>query len=147
MDILYTFRNVKSTYIPPPDKYDAPSNPNHLTFSCLIDDWRMTTVEQPSPDFVLRGSDGAVTSLAFFRLDAKHNLLLSGSETGSIYVWDMHTCRTVHRLSAHDGSVLSITVLDIGDQVLSYGRDGLLHRWKVKERDSWNKLGMIFSCW
>jgi len=106
-------------------------------------------MEPPDPDYILRGFDGPVTSLAFIpnSRDCGDNVsyLIAGTQTGSLFVWSLKTRRVVHRMmSIHANSVLSITVLGDGDrEVLSQGREGVVIRWKLLAIDNWLKLGKI----
>ena len=104
-------------------------------------------MEPPDPDYILRGFDGPVTSLAFIpnswdrRNGAVH--LVAGTQTGSMFVWNLKTRRVIHRMmSVHANSVLSVTVLGGGDgEVLSQGREGVVIRWKLLAVDNWLKMG------
>jgi len=103
-------------------------------------------MEPPDPDYILRGFDGPVTSLAFIpnswaRDSATY--LVAGTQTGSLFVWNLKTRRVIHRLmSIHANSVLSINVLGGDDgEVLSQGREGVVIRWKLLAVDNLVKMG------
>ena len=102
-------------------------------------------MEPPDPDYILRGFDGPVTSLTFLPNtweDRGTAYLVAGTQTGSLFVWNLKTRRVVHRMmSVHVNSVLSITVLDGGDELLSQGREGVVSRWKLLAIDNWHKIG------
>jgi len=104
-------------------------------------------MEPPDPDYILRGFDGPVTSLAFLPNSWDHRCdgvshLAAGTQTGSLFVWSLKTRRVIHRMmSVHSNSVLSITVLAGGDgEVLSQGREGVVIRWKLLAVDNWLKM-------
>jgi len=108
-------------------------------------------MEPPDPDYILRGFDGPVTSLAFIpnTWDPRDNAayLVAGTQAGSLFVWNLKTRRVVHRMmSIHANSVLCVTVLGGGDtgEVLSQGREGVVIRWKLLSVDNWLKMGLIF---
>jgi len=104
-------------------------------------------MEPPDPDYILRGFDGPVTSLAFLLNsweDRGAVYLVAGTQTGSLFVWNLRTRRVVCRmLSVHANTVLSIAVLDCGDEVLSQGREGVVIRWKLTAADNWLQIGWI----
>ena len=107
-------------------------------------------MQPPDPDYILRGFDGPVTSLVFLpsswedgRCDSAA-YLVAGTQTGSLFVWNLKTRRVVHSMmSVHANSVLSVTVLGGDDEVLSQGREGVLIRWKLLAIDNWLKTGWI----
>ena len=107
-------------------------------------------MEPPDPDYILRGFDGPVSSLAFLPdtcEDRGITCLVAGTQTGSLFVWNLKTRRVVHRMmSIHANSVLSVTVLGGGSEVLSQGREGVVIRWKLLTVDSWIKLGWMCGC-
>lgn len=104
------------------------------------------------PDYFLPKSDGAVTSLSYFRRPEEESdnghvrlLLLSGTEKGSLYTWDLRTRRPTSQTVAHRGeSVTSLTVV-ADDEIVSQGRDGFVHRWKADAGNTWTKLGSVLS--
>jgi len=108
-------------------------------------------MEPPDPDYVLRGFDAPVTSLVFLpnswqdRSCNGEAYLLAGTQTGSLFVWNLKTRRVIHRMtSIHAHSVLSLTVLESGE-VISQGREGIVIRWKLLAVDNWLKMGWICS--
>lgn len=110
-------------------------------------------MQGPSPDYYLPKSDGAVSCLYYFHpeLDAadkfqsKRGILLSGTQKGSLYTWDLRTRRPTSVISAHSNAILSLTVTN-DDELISQGRDGLIHRWKADAKDTWTKLGTFVCC-
>lgn len=103
-------------------------------------------MDELDPDYFLRGSNGPVTSLAYFRPKCLRTdgFLLSGSQFGSLYAWDLKTRRVVNHVSAHNQSLLSISII-ADDEIITQGRDGFLHRWKVDGTVNWTKLDSIPS--
>jgi len=92
-------------------------------------------MEPPDPDYSLRGFDSPVTCLTFVNDQPERNsdLLLAGTQDGSIYSWDLRSRRVVHQnKEAHSGAVLYVTVLTGAQEVLSQGRDGIVHRWYLE---------------
>ncbi|CAL1279904.1 unnamed protein product [Larinioides sclopetarius] len=86
----------------------------------------------PSPPiFVLRGHGGCVTSLHF--TDEVDDVLaqpslISGSQIGEIFVWNLKTFRTQYRIEGHDKT--SILYLNYyKSSLISHGRDGNLNVW------------------
>jgi len=86
---------------------------------------------EPSPTYVQQSDSGPVTALTFpdnssFLFDT----LITGTQDGSIQIWDKETNRVKERLKAHCGrasGVLSCRM--VGKSLFSYGRDGALRRW------------------
>ncbi|HEU0087134.1 MAG TPA: pentapeptide repeat-containing protein, partial [Pseudonocardiaceae bacterium] len=74
----------------------------------------------------LTGHTGAVLSVAYSP-DGTH--LLSGSDDGSVRVWDAATGAPVHQLSGHTGRVLSVAYSPDGTHLLSGGDDGSVRVW------------------
>jgi len=108
----------------------------------------MDQMEPPDPDYILRGFDGPVTSLALLpnswnRRDGTA-YLVAGTQTGSLFVWNLKTRRVTHSMiSIHASSVLSVTVLVGNGDVLSQGREGVIIRWKLLAVDNWLKMGSL----
>ncbi|KAF8774792.1 Guanine nucleotide-binding protein subunit like protein [Argiope bruennichi] len=88
----------------------------------------------PSPPFfVLRGHSGCVTALHFTdEIDnalTSQPTLISGSQTGEIFVWNLKTFRTRYKFEGH--SKTSILYLNYyKSSLISHGRDGILNVWK-----------------
>ena len=76
------------------------------------------------PDFVLRGKDEAVHSLAASPFNS--NVLFAGTQTGQILSWNLETRRVAHRISAHSGHCVLWLLVKDEDHLLSVGRDGQL---------------------
>ncbi|XP_007506155.1 guanine nucleotide-binding protein subunit beta-like protein 1 isoform X2 [Monodelphis domestica] len=90
----------------------------------------------PPPQFVLRGTQSAVNSLHFScRSQAQSPpLLFSGSLSGLVHVWNLHTRRVDATLDGHGGQSV-YWVKTLGDQrlLLSQGRDLKLCLWDLAE--------------
>ena len=107
-------------------------------------------MEPPDPDYILRGFDAPVTTLVFLPNSWEDRscdgaaYLVAGTQTGSLFVWNLKTRRVIHcMMSIHANSILSLTVLD-GGEVLSQGREGVVIRWKLPAVDNWLKMGWIY---
>ncbi|XP_044514842.1 guanine nucleotide-binding protein subunit beta-like protein 1 [Gracilinanus agilis] len=90
----------------------------------------------PPPQFVLRGAQAAVNSLHFScRSQAQSPpLLFSGSLSGLVHVWNLHSRRVDTTLDGHGGQSV-YWVKTLGDQrlLLSQGRDLKLCFWDLAE--------------
>jgi len=111
---------------------------------------KIIEMEPPDPDYILRGFDGPVVSLAFLpnsweaRRRENEAYLVAGTQTGSLFVWNLKTRRVVHCMtSIHASVVLSVTIIGSGDEVLSQGREGVVIRWKLLAVDNWLRIGWI----
>lgn len=94
----------------------------------------------PDPAFTLRGSGSPITCLKF--TDQADQKLYSGSQEGTIHIWDMKTHRPLETLAAHPGqSVLWIEFIS-GDEMVTLGRNGIANIWKAAEA-SWTITGNI----
>jgi guanine nucleotide-binding protein subunit beta-like protein 1 len=112
---------------------------------CVTVQFVSLQMEPPDPDYTLRGFDGPVTCLTFFKQSStrQSDLLLAGTQTGSIYVWDLHRRRIVyHHQAAHSHTVLSIAVIGDTQEIISQGRDGAIYRWQMDSNKLDTKLGM-----
>ena len=101
-------------------------------------------MEPPDPDYTLRGFDSPVTCLTFANGQSERctDLLLAGTQDGSIYYWDLHRRRVAYQnREAHSGAVLYVTVLTGSREVLTQGREGIIHRWHMEG----DKAGHIIS--
>ena len=74
------------------------------------------------------GHAGAVTSGAFSR-DGTH--LLTGSEDGTLKLWDLATTRLVRTFSGHKGEVTVVALSPDGSRALSGGKDKTIRLWEV----------------
>ncbi|KAF9571598.1 hypothetical protein BGW38_008600, partial [Lunasporangiospora selenospora] len=55
--------------------------------------------------------------------------VLSGSEDGGIYIWDLIEGQVVHRIEAHSKIVTSITYHPTQDRMCSASVDGSIKSW------------------
>jgi WD40 repeat protein len=77
----------------------------------------------------LAGHTGAVFSLAYAP-DGK--LLASGSQDGTVRLWDTAAGKERFTLRAHDGEVLAVAFSPDGQLLVSGGKEGLAKVWDVK---------------
>lgn len=68
-----------------------------------------------------------------------HHSLVVGDETGAVSIVDLHHLRPTVRWNAHTDSIL--TVISLGDHVLTHSRDNNVHLWKLP--DSSPALGTL----
>ncbi|GFY53882.1 guanine nucleotide-binding protein subunit beta-like protein 1 [Trichonephila inaurata madagascariensis] len=91
----------------------------------------------PPPFFTLRGHEDVITALHFTEeiddgISSKPSLI-SGSQTGEIFIWNLKTFRTYHRFEGHDKkSILFLNYYQ--SSLLSQGRDGFLNIWKFLDQ-------------
>jgi WD40 repeat protein len=71
--------------------------------------------------------EGTITALAFF--DDTH--MLSGSEDGTVRVWDTANWACKKVLRGHKGAVEALSIHPSGKLALSVGRDCTLHVWNL----------------
>jgi WD40 repeat protein len=64
-------------------------------------------------------------------LDVKENRVISGSQAGTLILWDRMTGELLREWSAHNGGVSSVAFNSDGTQALSGGRDSQLILWDV----------------
>lgn len=92
----------------------------------------------PDPVFTLRGSGSPITYLKFS--DPSTQQLFSGSEDGTIHIWDLKTHRSKGTLKTSPGqSVLWIKFIS-SDQFVTFGKDGVAHTYKALDA-SWEHTG------
>eukprot|EP00729_Bicosta_minor_P005526 gene5526-22282_t len=77
---------------------------------------------------------GTLTCLEFFQgagggVGARH--MLSGSEDGSIVVWDAKAWDSMKVLRGHKGAVVDLSIHPTGRLALSVGRDKTLYTWNL----------------
>ena len=79
------------------------------------------------PEYILRGAAGAY-DIAF----ANAGVLLSGTTTGDIEVWELEDRRVVSKWHAAEDGMLSVQGLDGGRACLSQGKDGSIKVWDIQ---------------
>ncbi|KAF7658172.1 hypothetical protein LDENG_00016390 [Lucifuga dentata] len=88
----------------------------------------------PSPIYTLRGAGGALNTLHFSCLTGDAPLLFSGSQKGSIHVWNLNSRRAEKVLEGHSGSsVIWVSTLQSADALISQGRDMWVCLWDLSE--------------
>lgn len=101
---------------------------------------------QPNPEFVLRGCDSPVTSLYLSENKSSEcRKLVSGDQNGFVSVWNLDTRRVVHKIQAHEQSVLKVAI--VGDMLISHGRDGKLCIWDatLQQKDYLRNDFLLFT--
>ena len=88
------------------------------------------TIQRPDGGdrVVLRGHPGVVLDIAF---SPKGTHLASGSDDGTIRLWNAATGRLERILRGHGQSVTSVSYSPDGRRVLSSGADGTVRVWRV----------------
>lgn len=92
--------------------------------------------QPPDPKFVLRGTQSAVHALHFWgeAQGQGHPLLLSGSQSGLVHIWNLQTRRVVTTLDGHRSKCVTwLEMLPQGHQLISQGRDLKLCLWDLAE--------------
>ena len=84
--------------------------------------------KSPKPVQELKGHDGPVTSLA--TLGPNGAQLLSGSQDGTLRVWDVNSAHQVRSMS-HEGPVQSVAVRPDGSRFASAGANNVTKLWDV----------------
>ncbi|KAG0000240.1 Guanine nucleotide binding protein (G protein), beta polypeptide 1-like [Entomortierella chlamydospora] len=109
----------------------------------------------PLPSFLFRGHDAPIHSLEFF---ASNTFLVTGDETGWIYVWDIWKRRQIYKWQGHpSASVLALKAISIQPSksstprtatkkcqaqlmalqdpvyIVSHGRDNEIHVWDIND--------------
>lgn len=86
----------------------------------------------PDPLYVLRAHTSGVQSIKYYGSDH----LLSGSLDGKVNLWKLATRRPVVDFSAHNieagHGILKVDSLGPGHDIVTQGRDGLIHFWNVE---------------
>ncbi|XP_069477194.1 protein FAN isoform X2 [Ambystoma mexicanum] len=92
--------------------------------------------------------DASVNSM---NLNCGASLLVSGTKEGSIYIWDIPSCKMLHQLRCHSGIVYETAFSPDSRHILSAGEDGFL---KVIDVQTGTLISSILSgqpqrcfCW
>ncbi|KAG8194518.1 hypothetical protein JTE90_013270 [Oedothorax gibbosus] len=103
--------------------------------------------QPPPPYFVLRGHKGLVSALHFtielYHQGFQQPALISGSDVGEIFIWDLKSNRTSHRLNGHENkTIMSLHCYKYS--LISQGRDGVINIWN-NIQDQWTVIRRIHS--
>ncbi|XP_031502912.1 protein TORMOZ EMBRYO DEFECTIVE [Nymphaea colorata] len=78
-----------------------------------------------------QGHEGVVRTI-LFHPDANHLLLFSGSDDGTVRVWDLVTKKCASVLRKHFSTVTSLAVSENGWTLLSAARDRVVNLWNLR---------------
>jgi COMPASS component SWD3 len=70
---------------------------------------------------------------AFVVLEDKSVFVLSGSEDGNVFLWNLQGMDVAMQESAHDGVVVSVSANVDGTMFSSGGLDGVVNIWSIEE--------------
>lgn len=87
--------------------------------------WQRSRGDQQA---TLSGHSWIVTCVAY---SPDGNVLASGSQDGSIRLWNPHTAELIRAFHANDGAVWTLQFTPRGDQIVAAGSDGRVHVWDV----------------
>ncbi|KII85233.1 hypothetical protein PLICRDRAFT_116623 [Plicaturopsis crispa FD-325 SS-3] len=85
----------------------------------------MSPPPPPSPTHLLRSHSSPLSALSF---SADNERIYSGDASGLVVITSTRTLRAMASWNAHTDSVLGVE--ELGDQVITHGRDNKLHVWK-----------------
>ncbi|MBI1176217.1 protein kinase [bacterium] len=94
--------------------------------------WQRSRGDQQA---TLTGHTWIVTCVAY---SPDGNLLASGSQDGSIRIWNPHTAKFIRAFHANEGAVWTLQFTPQGDQIVSAGSDGHVRVW---DAENWRELG------
>ncbi|CAL8310248.1 unnamed protein product [Lota lota] len=111
-----------------------PSLIGRLVSQC--EDWLLTCLEPvlvPKCSFLTApgGPLKHTFTASLLCVDVCEDILVTGSDDGSIVAWTLSSCRLLHTLLTHTAAVLSIKLIDSGTHCLSLAADGSLRRWSL----------------
>jgi WD40 repeat protein len=90
---------------------------------------RVDAQERPKIEIVpLLAHAGAVNSAAFSRDGA---FVLTGSDDGTLKLWDIASARLVRTFTGHKGKVLDVALSPDGARALSGGEDRTIRLWEI----------------
>jgi protein MAK11 len=75
----------------------------------------------------LSGHTGGITSLQFF----EDNILISGSDDGTMYIWRVHDWQHVHILGGHKATVNDFAIHPTGKLAVSVSKDSTVRLWNL----------------
>ena len=90
--------------------------------------WR-TYRESPALLRVLTGHQDRVNSVA---LSGDGRYIVSGSDDGTVAVWDLQTGARLHELTGHHGGVSSVALSGDGRHIVSGSDDGTVAVWDLQ---------------
>jgi len=97
--------------------------------------------DQPAPELVLTGHTRAVNSVAITKLDGRM-VIISGSDDGTISIWDPTTGGILRTLTGHTGSVNSVATTELDGRmvIISGSDDGTISIWDPTNGDTLRTL-------
>ncbi|KAK0141011.1 NACHT domain- and WD repeat-containing protein 1 [Merluccius polli] len=84
-----------------------------------------------APGGALKHTFTGVQTGSVLCVDVCEDIMVTGSEDGSILAWSLSPCRLLHIMLIHTGAVLSIKLIDSGTHCVSLAVDGSLRRWSL----------------
>lgn len=92
----------------------------------LFDDWQ--AYQRPTKMF----SGYTCSEYRIHSMIIGEDLIVSGSETGSIFIWNVNSGRLLYEMKAHVGCVNDIIQIDPNSrEFISCGDDGFIIKWKL----------------
>ncbi|XP_071944079.1 guanine nucleotide-binding protein subunit beta-like protein 1 [Antedon mediterranea] len=96
------------------------------------------TRPSPSPLFVLRGLNGFSHSMTFMnhnttKDETYQDMLVTGSSTGEVQLWNLKTRRVAQTLQGHDKEAVIWVKVYRENSLISQGRDNNVCVWDFKE--------------
>lgn len=78
-------------------------------------------------------------------VDWKNKRVLSGSEMGTLYFWDMNTCKILNKLEGHKDKVTSVTVDPKFQLAVSTSDDETARIWNLGKRGEAAAVGTLIG--
>lgn len=70
-----------------------------------------------------------------FGIHQDEAFIISGSEDGSIFIWDVTSKKVLQKLEGHDGVVLGVDTHPKGNWLVSGGLDRTVRIWRTDDSD------------
>lgn len=70
-----------------------------------------------------------------FGIHQDEGFIVSGSEEGTIFIWDVTSKKVLQRLEGHEGVVLSVDTQPEGNWLVSGGLDRTVRIWRSDDSD------------